>query len=236
MRRIRILIVDDHGLVREALARALAAEDDLVVVGQAADGRAGVEAAERLKPDVATLDVAMPGLNGLEAARRIRSRVPDTRLLMLTAHEEDLFLHRAHESGVHGYMSKRAPVETLTHAIREVACGRPVFPPRLAALTARRVQPAGCLPTSGGLSPREIEVLQLIAEGHPNKQAATRLGISIKTVEKHRQKLMDKLQIHETAGLTRYAVAAGLIEVPAPFPRRPVLASPRARKTRPSGR
>jgi DNA-binding NarL/FixJ family response regulator len=219
MKRIRILIVDDHAMVREAIARALSSQADLEVVGQAADGRDGVAAAVRLEPDVATLDVAMAGLNGLEAAGRIRRRVPATRVLMLTAHEEDLFIRRAVENGANGYLSKRAPVETLARAIREVARGRGVFPARMSARPSERA--------TSDLTPREMEILQLVAEGHANKQAARQLGISIKTVEKHRQKVMDKLQIHETAGLTRYAIAAGLVEVPAPFPRRPVLTPPR---------
>lgn len=236
MKKIRVLLVDDHAMVREAIARALGAEDDIHVVAQAPDGRAGVAAAARLRPDVATLDVAMPSLNGLDAARRIRSVAPDTRILMLTAHEEDVFLDRALENGVDGYVSKRSPVDSLAQAIRDVAAGRRAFSPKMAARIAEKGSPRGR--TAGRksiarLSTREIEVLQLVAEGHPNKEVATRLGISIKTVEKHRQKLMDKLQLHETAGLTRYAVASGLIEVPGPFPRRPVLGARAAKGRRP---
>lgn len=236
MRKIKVLLVDDHAMVRDAIARALGAEGDILVVAQASDGRAGVAAAARLRPDVATLDVAMPSLNGLDAARRIRAVAPETRILMLTAHEEDVFLDRALENGVDGYVSKRSAVDSLAQAIRDVAAGRRAFSPRMAARMAQHESPHGRTARRkgvAGLSTREIEVLQLVAEGHPNKEVATRLAISIKTVEKHRQKLMDKLQLHETAGLTRYAIASGLIEVPGPFPRRPALGA-RAPRSRPS--
>jgi DNA-binding NarL/FixJ family response regulator len=219
MKPTSVLIIDDHQMMRYALASILERQRDIKVVGQASDGREGVAKAAQLKPDVITLDVAMPNLNGLDAARQIRRQSAASRILILTAYEDDLYIQHALEAGIDGYVTKHAAAETLAKAVRDVARGLKAFSP---AVKRRLPQYEK---TEGGrkllrrktdtLTERETEVLQLIAEGHANKQTADKLGISIKTVEKHRQAVMNKLHIHDTAGLTRYAIAAGLIESPA---------------------
>lgn len=227
MKPTTVLIVEDHLMMREALITILERGKGIKVVGQAKDGRDGANQAARLKPDVVTLDVAMPNLNGLDAARLIRLRSTASRILILSSYEEDFFIQRALEAGVDGYISKTAAAETLARAVRDVAKGLKVFSPTV----KKRIPQYKIIPGQGQLlrrksailTEREIEVLQLIAEGNANKQTAGKLDISIKTVEKHRQAVMDKLHIHETAGLTRYAIAAGLIETPAQFTMRPIL-------------
>lgn len=222
MKAISVLIIDDHQMMREALVTILERHKDIKVVGQASDGREGAEKAAKLKPDVVTLDVAMPNLNGLDAARHIRRRSASTRILILTAYEDDLYIQHALEAGVDGYVTKNSAAETLAKAVREVAKGQPAYSPavkkRLPQYEKKDV--AGKLQRrkSDTLTAREVEVLQLIAEGNANKQTADKLGISIKTVEKHRQAVMNKLHIHDTAGLTRHAIAAGMIETPAHSP------------------
>jgi DNA-binding NarL/FixJ family response regulator len=222
MKTTSVLIVDDHRMMREALVTILERQRDIKVVGQAADGREGAEKAAKLKPDVVTLDVAMPNLNGLDAARHIRRHSAATRIIILTAYEDDLYIQHALEAGIDGYVTKNSAAETLAQAVRDVAKGEKVYSPNVKKRLPQYEK------TEGGrkllrrktdtLTAREIEVLQLIAEGHANKQTADELGISIKTVEKHRQAVMNKLHIHDTAGLTRYAIAAGMIETPAHSP------------------
>ncbi len=228
MKPTTVLIIDDHKMMREALATIIEKEKDLKVVGQADDGRQGAEEAAKLKPDVVTLDIAMPNLNGLDAARHILRRSPSTRILMLSAYEEDLYVQHALEAGVDGFITKHNATAVLTRAIREVAKGKKHF----SRNTSKKIPQYQVDEKDGKihrkqtacLTEREIEVLQLIAEGNANKQTAAHLGISIKTVEKHRQHLMEKLNIHDTASLTRYAVSAGLVETPTQFTMRPVLA------------
>ena len=222
MKPTTVLIVDDHRMMRDALVMVLEREKDIKVVGTACNGREGAEKAAKLKPDVVTLDVAMPQLNGLDAARHIRRQSAATRILIITAYEDDLYIQHALEAGVDGYVTKQAAAETLPKAVREVAGGGKVYSPNVRKRLPQYEK------TEGGrkllrrktdtLTARETEVLQLIAEGHANKQTADELGISIKTVEKHRQAVMNKLHIHDTAGLTRYAIAAGMIETPAHSP------------------
>jgi len=218
VKSISVLVVDDHAMVREALAAVINAEHDLQIVGQASNGREGCEKAVKLKPEVVLLDVSMPDLGGIEAAQRIRTSLKDVRIIMLTAHEEDPYVEHALEAGVDGYLSKNSAAATLPQAIRDVASGRKVYAPAVQRKLAQydKENPAGQLRKkhSEKLTAREIEVLKLVAEGHANKQSADKLGISIKTVEKHRQKVMEKLRVHDTAGLTRYAVQAGLVDVP----------------------
>jgi DNA-binding NarL/FixJ family response regulator len=227
MKPTTVLIIDDHKMMREALVTILERQKDIKVIDQAADGREGAEKAAKLKPDVVTLDVAMPNLNGLDAARQIRRRSAATRILILSGYEDDIFIQHALEAGVDGYVSKTAAAETLAQAVRDVAKGLKTFSPNVKkrlpqyekASSGRQLQRR----KSDTLTERELEVLQLIAEGNANKQTADKLGISIKTVEKHRQAVMNKLHIHDTAGLTRHAISAGLIESPAQFTLRPIL-------------
>ena len=222
MKQISVLIVDDHQMMRDALVNILERHKDIKVVGQASDGREGAEIAEKLKPDVVTLDVAMPNLNGLDAARHIRRKSATTRIIMLTAYEDDLYIQHALEAGVDGYVTKHSAAETLAKAVREVAKGEKAYSPNVKRRIPQYEKSDGgrklLRRKSDTLTAREIEVLQLIAEGNANKQTADKLGISIKTVEKHRQAVMNKLHIHDTAGLTRYAISAGMVESPTHHP------------------
>jgi DNA-binding NarL/FixJ family response regulator len=217
MERITVLLAEDHTIVREGLRALLGTEADIEVVGEAENGRRAVELAKRLRPHVVVMDLAMPGLNGLEATRQIREAVPGTKVLILSAHSDDEYVIQVTHVGAVGYLIKQTSADVLARAIREVHQGKRFFSPSI----AHRVQdlhldspdPARPIKNRGlALTAREAEVLQLIAEGKANKQVAKELGISIKTVEKHRQHLMRKLDLHDTAGLTRYAITAGIIE------------------------
>jgi DNA-binding NarL/FixJ family response regulator len=215
MKRITVLLADDHTVVREGFRKLLEAEADLEVVGEAQNGRQAVELTRKLRPAVVVMDIAMPLLNGLEATRQIRKAFPDTKVVILSAHSDDAYIEQAVAIGAVGFLLKQTSSHDLSVAIREVQKGNTFFSPSIAKrLHDQKVS------TRGGalrkkvarLSSRELEVLQLIAEGNANNEIAAELGISIKTVEKHRQNLMEKLNIHEIAGLTRYAIAAGIIE------------------------
>ncbi len=214
--RIRVMLAEDHAMVREGLKLLLEAEPDIEVVAEAETGRQALRLAEKLLPDVIVMDIAMPLLNGLEAARQIRVNVPNAKILVLSAHSDDAYVERMIALGARGYLIKQTSSHILSKAIRQVHRGNTFFSPsiesqfrnRSAALSQEGVAAMSHPP----LSSREVEVLQLIAEGKANKQIASELEISIKTVEKHRQHLMDKLGIHDTAGLTRYSIAAGIIE------------------------
>ena len=216
MKRITVLLAEDHMIVREGLRALLGAEGDIEVVGEARTGRQAVQLTKKLRPAVVVMDIAMPQLNGLEATQRILKAVPATRVLILSAHGDDGYLRQVVALGAAGYLIKQTSADLLARAIREVQKGNTFFSPsianRLRSLSLN--SPDGCrsLKKKGALTSRELEVLQLIAEGKANKQIARGLGISIKTVEKHRQHLMRKLDLHDTAGLTRYAIAAGIIE------------------------
>ncbi|MFM8887926.1 MAG: response regulator [Chthoniobacterales bacterium] len=229
MKTTSVLIVDDHQMMRDALVTILERQRDIKVVGQASDGREGAEKAAKLKPDVVTLDVAMPNLNGLDAARSIRRRSASTRILMVTAYEDDLYIQHALEAGVDGFVSKKQAAETLAKAVQEVAKGMKSFSPEVKRRMAQYEKGDDgrklMRRKTDKLTDREVEVVQLIAEGNANKQTADKLGISIKTVEKHRQSAMNKLHIHDTAGLTRYAIAAGLVESPVQLTMAPVLSN-----------
>jgi len=218
MNPITVLLADDHMVVREGLRALLEAESDIEVVGEAETGRQAVALARKLLPAVVVMDIAMPLLNGLEATRQILMAAPKTRILILSAHGDDAYVEQVTELGAAGYLIKQNSALVLPKAIREAHKGNTFFSPSILrrlrdrqtksphGLRGRHKKPAAVLTS------REMEVLQLIAEGNANKQTAAELGISIKTVEKHRQHLMSKLDIHDTAGLTRYAIAAGIIE------------------------
>lgn len=213
MNPIRVLLADDHMVVREGLRALLEAEGGFAIVGEADSGRETVKMVENLRPAVVVMDVAMPLLNGVEAMRRIRVLAPETRVLILSAHGDDEYVARAISAGAMGYLLKQSSAQLLAHAIREIERGRTFFSPVIARrLAAFRRRGLLAPQRNSHLTAREQEVLQLVAEGSANKQIAGMLGISIKTVEKHRQQLMDKLDIHDTAGLTRHAIAVGVIE------------------------
>jgi DNA-binding NarL/FixJ family response regulator len=215
MKRITVLLAEDHMVVREGFRKLLAAEDDIEVVGEAQTGRQAVALTQKLRPAVVVMDIAMPLLNGLEATRQIRKAIPGTKVLILSAHNDDAYIEQAIAFGAAGYLVKQTSSHDLSRAIRTVQNGNTFFSPSIAGRLHNQKSPNGGGPLKkkiARLSSREIEVLQLIAEGKANKQTAAELGISIKTVEKHRQNLMAKLNIHEISGLTRYAIAAGIIE------------------------
>ena len=214
MKTITILLVEDHEIVREGLGALLKLEGDIKIIGQAENGRQAISQVADLCPDIVVMDIAMPLLNGLEAARQILKDTPATKIILLSAHNDDAYVQRAISIGVSGYLIKQTAAHVLADAIRQVATGKTFFSPLIAkrlADQARKARANGSLKPAQ-LTPRESEVLQLIAEGNANKMTADILKISIKTVEKHRQSLMEKLNIHDTAGLTRYAIANGVIE------------------------
>ena len=217
MKPITVLLADDHMLVREGLRKMLELQRDLEVVGEAQDGRQAVAMVKKLRPAVVLMDIAMPLLNGLEATRQVLKAVPATKVLILSAHSDAAYVKDATESGASGFLLKQASSRDVAQAIREVQKGNTFFSPSIAKPLhggEQKSQDRGeqFKKKSNHLSSREMEVLQLIAEGQPNKQVAAELGVSFKTVDKHRQHLMAKLDIHDVAGLTRYAMAEGIIK------------------------
>jgi len=216
MRKISVLLVDDHTVVRQGLRALLAAEEDMEVRGEAENGRQAVVLAKKLLPDVIVMDVAMPLLNGLEATRQIMKALPNAKVLVLTSYGDDDCVAQMMDAGAAGYLIKQTAANDLLKAIREVHRGNAFFSPAIARRLRDQCREAfttGQSPRRASeLTSREGEVLQLIAEGFSNKQIAAELSISIKTVEKHRQQVMNKLNIHDVAGLTRYAISKGMIE------------------------
>ncbi|MEZ5329411.1 MAG: response regulator transcription factor [Verrucomicrobiales bacterium] len=218
MNAITILLAEDHTIVREGLRALLESESDIRIIGEAGNGRATVKLATKLCPDVIVMDIAMPLLNGIEATRQILHKQPEAKILILSAHSDDAYVEQVMALGAKGYLIKQTAAQVLAESIRRVhhgeTCLSPIISKRLHHHETKALA-SGELhanKNSTHLSSRETEVLQLIAEGKANKQTADVLRISIKTVEKHRQSLMNKLNIHDTAGLTRYAIAAGIIE------------------------
>jgi DNA-binding NarL/FixJ family response regulator len=217
MKRITILLAEDHTIVREGFRRMLDLEDDLEVVGEAQNGRQAIEMVKKLHPAVVLMDIGMPLLNGLEATRQVLKAVPATKVIILSAHSDDAYVTNATESGAVGFLLKQTSADDVRRAIREVHQEKTFFSPsisrRLDYLNLQSFSRTGMTnKKTAELTSREMEVLQLVAEGKANKQAAAELGIGIKTIEKHREHLMQKLDIHNTAGLTRYAIYAGVIE------------------------
>ncbi len=217
MKKISVLLADDHTVVRQGLRSLLAAEADIEVVGEAENGRQAVQMAQKLLPEVAVMDIAMPQLNGLEATRQIIREGLPTRVLILSSYGDDEYVHQLTEAGASGYLIKQTAANDLIKAIREAHKGNAFFSPSISKrlldyYREAYVRGKPIRRRSEQLTPREMEVLQLVAEGQVNKHIASALSISIKTVEKHRQQLMNKLGIHDVAGLTRYAIAHGVIE------------------------
>ncbi|MDF1811249.1 MAG: response regulator transcription factor [Verrucomicrobiales bacterium] len=217
MNSITIILADDHTIVREGLRSLLKSESDIKIIGEAEDGRSTVEMTAKLRPDVVVMDIAMPQLNGIEATRQILQKLPKTKILILSAHSDDAYVEKIMALGAKGYLIKQSASHVLADSIRGVYRGEECFSPAIYQRLDHHDSkvPKGDHPAkkdASHLSPREAEVLQLIAEGNANKQSADILHISIKTIEKHRQSLMDKLNIHDIAGLTRYAIDAGIIE------------------------
>ena len=217
MKRIAVLLVEDHTIVRQGLRLIIEATGDFQIVGEAKTGREAVFMARSLQPEVIVMDIAMPLLNGLQATRQILKDSPAAKVLILSAHSDPEYVEQVVEAGALGYLVKQSSGDVLATAIREVRKGKTFFTPSIAKLLKEDYQKSrdgvGLRKKSTmELTSREAELLQMIAEGHVNKQIASELGISVKTVEKHRQHLMEKLNIHDIAGLTRFAIATGIIE------------------------
>ncbi len=206
--KISVLLVDDHSLVRRGFRRLLEDEEDIAVVGEAGDGAEAVRLAAGLQPRVVVMDCAMPGMNGLEATRKILEKQPATLVLMLSMHPEETLVRQALDAGARGYVLKNAVDLELSAAIRRVVAGETVLDsqlPRPSALKGER---------DARLTPRELEILQMIVDGKSNKEIATALDLSANTVAVHRANLMDALGIHKTAELVVYAIRNGLVNLP----------------------
>jgi DNA-binding NarL/FixJ family response regulator len=214
VKKIRILVVDDHAVVREALKALLSPEPDMEVVGEAGDGWQAVKRVEELSPDVVLMDLAMPALNGLEASKQILRQDPCRRIIILSSYSDDRSVKNSIEAGVSGYLAKKSAAQELFRAIHDVHSGTAYFSPEIARRLRDQSRQAfgSAHGASNELTPREMEVLSLIARSYSNKETGAALGISVKTVEKHRQQVMNKLHIHDVAGLTLYASNLGILD------------------------
>jgi DNA-binding NarL/FixJ family response regulator len=207
-KKITVLLVDDHSLVRRGFRRMLEDEPDMDVVGEAGDGEESIKLVKKLKPQVVVMDCALPGMNGLQATRQIIEDSPDTAVLMLSMHSENTWVRQAIDAGAKGYVLKDALDLELSAAIRMVAAGETVFDPKVEQRSALRGE------RNAALTPRELEVLQMIVDGKSNKEIATVLDLSANTIAVHRANIMNTLGIHKTAELVVYAIRAGLVNVP----------------------
>jgi DNA-binding NarL/FixJ family response regulator len=216
MEQIRILLADDHTILRDGIRALLADEPNMILVGEAEDGRSAVKLACELRPDVVIMDIAMPLLNGLEATRQIKRELPDTEVLILSMHDNEEYIRQVLAAGAMGYILKDAAARELINAIRTVQRGEAVLSTAITRLVIEDylrwgdVQPED---NSSNLTPREREVLQLIAEGYTNKQIAEILNLSIKTIQAHRANLMNKLDLHDRGELIKYAIQKKIIEI-----------------------
>jgi DNA-binding NarL/FixJ family response regulator len=210
---LHILVADDHGIVRSGLRMLIERQEGMRVVAEAEDGVAAVEAAQRERPDVAVLDVAMPRMTGIQAAREIKAHCPDTSVLLLSMHDEERYLYDAMKAGASGYVLKRAADADLIDAVRSVAAGRPFLSAvTQTALVKEWIDQGESAGPRDRLTPRELEVVKLIAEAYTNKQIAEILKVSEKTVESHRANVLAKLGMRDRVELVRYAIRRGLIE------------------------
>lgn len=207
---IRVLVADQFAIVRQGL-RTLLEREGIKVLGEAVDGQQAVQLTKKLRPDVAVLDMAMPVLNGIDAAREIRRACPRTKPLLLSMHTEDNYVLESLHAGVRGYVMKNCSHQDLLHAIRQVGRGDIYLSPAISQLVVQAFMNNTGSDTDP-LSARERQVLQLVAESNTTRQVAAQLGVSARTAESHRHRLMRKLQIHDTAGLVRYAIRRGLIQ------------------------
>jgi DNA-binding NarL/FixJ family response regulator len=219
MSNITVLLVDDHHIVREGLKALLVAEGNITIIGEGQTGREAVQLASRLRPEVVIMDLAMPRLNGWEATRQIAKAVPSAKVIVLSSYGDDEHIQQAITAGAAAYLLKQTAANDLVKAVREVQKGNAFFSPSIARRLRERTcqeqsaEPEPVKAADAPLTPREAEVLQLIAEGFANKQIAGELGLSVKTVEKHRQQVMHKLNIHNIPGLVRHAASKGIIEM-----------------------
>jgi RNA polymerase sigma factor (sigma-70 family) len=216
LKNIRVLLVDDHTILREGLRTILNTQPHIKVIAEAEDGRSAVELACGLEPDIVLMDISLPLLNGLEATRQIKKYHPEIQVIILTMHENEEFIRNALSLGAMGYILKDADSNEIINAIQDVKNGEPVLSPAVTRLVAADYLRWGDIrkeESMDGLSPREREVLQLIAEGYTNKEIAEILCISIKTVQAHRYNLMGKLDLHDRGELIKYAIQKKIIEI-----------------------
>ena len=215
MKKIRILVADDHGIVRKGIALQLAQGEHFQLVGEAVDGREAVSAAETLKPDVVIMDIAMPNLNGIDAAAQIVKRLPSVAVILLSMHSDESYLARSLAAGVRGYLVKDTADTEIARAVEAVAQGKPFFSATISKLLVedymRQLQLRGVTDSYDLLTEREKETLQLLAEGKTNKDVARILNIGLTTVETHRANIMSKLGLHSTAEIVLYAVRKKII-------------------------
>jgi DNA-binding NarL/FixJ family response regulator len=216
MERIRVLLADDHAILRDGIRALLTDHPDIVVIGEAEDGHWAVHLAHELHPDVVLMDIGMPRLNGLEATRQIKHDCPEVAVLILTMHDNEEYLRQVLAAGASGYVLKRAAASELVAAIRAVHRGEAALSPAVARLLIEdylKSEDGRIAATPSDLTPREREVLQLIAEGHTSKQIAELLCLSVKTVQAHRTSLMQKLDLHDRGDLIKYAIQKRIIDV-----------------------
>ena len=211
---IKVLVADDHPVVRKGLQTCLAQQKNFKVVGEAVDGGEALRMARELSPDVVLMDISMPGMNGLAVTEVLRREAPAMKVLILSVHSNKEYIFRIIQAGAHGYVSKEAPPAELLRAIESVYEGEPHFSEDIRRDALNQfVIGGGKKPRFAQLTGRELEVLSLIADGQSNKEIADRLNIGVRTIETHRERIMRRLDIHSVAGLTRYAVATGLISL-----------------------
>jgi DNA-binding NarL/FixJ family response regulator len=214
---IRVLLADDHALMRRGIRDLLEGDKEIEVVGEAADGREATQLTQKLKPDVLIMDLTMPELNGLDAIRHIRKDCPEVELLVFSMHDSEELIREVFSAGARGYVLKSDAALYLIDAVRSLAEGKPFFTPRISeailhSLTAVGSHPQGEPSAKGPLSSREREILQLLAENKSNKEIATRLGISVRTVETHRRSVMQKLNANSIVELVHYAIRNGIVQ------------------------
>lgn len=221
MKSLRILVADDHEVVRRGLCSLLSSQADWEVCGEAVDGREAVEKAQQLKPDIVVLDVGMPNLSGLEATRQILRALPNVRVLILTLHDSDQIVTEVLSAGARGFLLKSDAARELVAAVDAVKRGKTYFTSKVAAMVLEGYLKGGTVAPSisrDRLTPREREIVQLLAEGNSTKQVAGMLGVSVKTAETHRSNVMRKLQLHSVSELVLYAVRNNLVHVTTPAP------------------
>lgn len=217
MKKVKLLVADDHKIFRQGIKKLLEEEPDLQVVGEASDGREAVKKATELKPDVILMDIAMANLNGLEATKQIKKVLPDVKVIMVTMHKNEEYVLHSFQVGASGFILKEGAVEELVSAIRSIHQNKSVLSPSISKTLIdaylRKMETGKTETPFDLLTDREREVLQLIAEGYTNREVAKALFISVKTVEAHRAHIMQKLNIHEIAKLVKYAIQKGLVDL-----------------------
>ncbi len=217
MSKIKVLLADDHTIVRQGLRALLDSQEDIEVVGEAKDGRQAFEKTKELLPDVVVIDITMPNLNGVEATRQIKKLNQEIKVLVLTVHDNEEYVHQILQAGASGYLLKESAVSDLVSAINAVKEGDIFLSPSISKVVVKdyirhAVDGSGDFDSLDVLTGREREVLQLIAEGHTNREVAHNLKLSVKTVDVHRSHIMEKLNIHDITGLVKYSIRKGLIK------------------------